>query len=132
MNEDDRYLAAAQQIRDDPELPDELAPKLQRRLAAVATAEGDARTQAIDDLVVMLRDDPWTDARLSELVPDVERGVSDWLYGVLPGEELGTSDLLEFTCAACGYSNWLPYRPAEDDVPPCQNPDVDSHELVLD
>lgn len=128
---EDEYLTAAQMIREDPELPEELAPKLDRLLAAAATDEGDARANAIDDLVVTLRDDAWADARLSQLMPDQERTAPDWLYGVLAGEEPGTSDLLELTCAACGYVNKLAYRPPEDDMPPCQNPDVDSHDLVL-
>ena len=132
MTEDERYLSAAHRIREDPDLPEELAPALDELLVEAAHAEGDARTDAIDNLLVKLRDDPWAAQRLAELMPDHERSVPGWIDGVLSGEDTDTSELLEFTCRVCGYVNELAYQPVADDMPPCQNPDEARHDLVLD
>ena len=43
MNEEEQYIDAAKQIREDPELPAELAPELDTLLKAADVSEGDGR-----------------------------------------------------------------------------------------
>ena len=154
MNEDEQYLQAAWKIREDPELPDELAPKLDKLLKAAADAEGDARSTAVDELITGLRDNNWARERLDDLTPDSERLAPDWTDGLLAGDPTPApyywpdglqpgknedrsgpvrSGLIDFKCQApnCGFANKLAYRPPEDDMPQCQNPGQPLHALVL-
>lgn len=133
MKEEEQYLDAAKKIREDPELPDELVPEIDKLLEAVTNTEGDEQVAAVDDLVVGLRRHRWTGRRLDELVLGGERAAVTWTDGQLSGEKDGPSDLLEFKCQApdCGFINKLAFRPPDDDMPPCQNPKGAAHTLVL-
>lgn len=132
MNEDEQYLHAARKIRQDPDLPDVLAPELDELIESAASREGDERSEAIDALILRLRRDDWTGKQLDQLTSGGERGAT-WTDGQLAGEDRSQSGLIEFTCRAsgCGYANKLAYRPPRGDMPECQNPAEPRHTLVL-
>ena len=133
MTEEEQYIDAARKIRENPALPDKLAPKIDELLEAAKDTEGDDQVAAVDDLVVGLRRHKWTSRRLDELAVGGDRAAITWTDGQLSGERDGPSDLLEFACQApgCGFVNRLAFRPPNDDMPSCQNPKGAAHTLVL-
>lgn len=63
-------------------------------------------------------------------VPPRTKGVSAG-DSRLAGQASGSSDMLQLTCAACGFVNELGYVPTEDDMPMCGNAHREPHRLAL-
>jgi hypothetical protein len=133
------------------------AVTIRGELAALVPADADALGTALDELIRRVQATPQaerpphvyeiidmlssrepTRERFVELCPDIDtdRGAADlWAFDqVLAGEDPDDnqpSDLISIICQTCHYENKLEFYPLADELPECQNPDVQAHLLKL-
>ena len=147
---DTQVLNAAITIRAElaalmPADADALGGALDEQIARARAAPAAERPVYLDQIIDILSSHERTRERFYELNPiiDTDRGAPDFwapdqtLAGVyasdetLAGKVVQGPKLLSFICQTCQYENKLSFRPPEDDLPDCQNPNRSPHLLKL-
>ncbi len=129
-----------------PDDADALGVALDEQIARAQAAPAAERPVYLDQIIEILSSHERTRERFYELNPviDTDRGAPDFwaldqtLAGEVyasdqtaPGEVVQGAKLLSIICQTCQYVNKLPFRPPEDDLPDCQNPNRSPHPLKL-